>query len=173
MCGGFGEFQIRCDDMVVGNTSRFVNQMSIPGARSFRWQRMHLVDLDTVEDSPAFGRTHDEARVDQAAGIVRPTIVTGFSGNHLSVGLLLLRSIGRGAQDARINHLRPDFNVSVVVWTMERFVDKDADDLRCVVAEMNDKWMVPTEVREFDFSAFPPWMQINQTLGYFGGTGDE
>ena len=163
--------------MVVGNTSRFVNQMSIRGARSFRWQRMHLVDLDTVEDSPAFGWTHDnEARVDdQAAGIMsmRPTIVTGFSGNHLSVGLLLLRSIGRGAQDARINHRRPEFNVSVVVWTMERFVDKDADDLRCVVAEMNDKWKVPTEVREFDFSAYPPWMQINQTLGYFGGTGDE
>ena len=49
----------------------------------------------------------------------------------------------------------------------------DADGLRCVVAEMNEKWKVPTEVREFKFSAYPPWMQINQTLGYFGGTGDE
>ena len=134
---------------------------------------MHLVDLDTVENSTEFGRTHDEVRADQAAGIMRPTIVTGFSGNHLSVGLLLLRSIGRGAQDARLNHQRPEFNVSVVVWTMERFVDKDAEDLRCVVAEMNEKWKVHTEVREFNFSAYPPWMQINQTLGYFGGTGDE
>ncbi len=42
-----------------------------------------------------------------------------------------------------------------------------------MVAEMNEKWKVPTEVREFKFSAYPPWMQINQTLGYFGGTGDE
>jgi hypothetical protein len=74
-------------------------------------------------------------------------------------------SLGRSGNGFRVP--------SVVVWAMEKFTGADADDLRCVVRELNLKWNVQAEVREFDFSALPDWMRINQARGWMGGTGSQ
>ena len=92
---------------------------------------------------------------------IRPTVVTGFSENHLSVGLLLLRSIAKATSDAR--ETMPEFTVSVVLWTMDEFWGKDKDDLDCVVREMQATAGVDVEVRRFKFWIFPGWMRLEQT----------
>lgn len=159
--------------MVVGRTRRYLTQTENNLATDL--ENTHIVDLDTTDprDEPPTLR----------ASKVRPTIVTGFSSNHLPSGLLFLRSIGKAVQEARMmssmNQSSPgrsgnSFRVpSVVVWAMEKFTGADADDLRCVVRELNLKWNVQAEVREFDFSALPDWMRINQALGWMGGTGSQ
>lgn len=166
------EPKVRCKDTVVGRTRRYLTQTENNLATDL--ENTHIVDLDTPDprDEPPKLR----------ASKVRPTIVTGFSSNHLPSGLLFLRSIGKAVQEARMmssmNQSSPGrrsnsgFRVpSVVVWAMEKFRGADADDLRCVVRELNLKWNVQAEVREFDFSALPDWMRINQALGWMGGTG--
>jgi len=109
--------------MVVGKTSQYLPQLSTfenqtTGRLVFR--QMHVVNFDALAD----------AQMPVVAG-VRPTVVTGFSANHLSAGLLLLRSISRAAFTAKERNA--SFSVSVVVWAMEEFRGKDRDDLRCVV----------------------------------------
>lgn len=95
----------------------------------------------------------------------RPTVVTTFSSNHVEVGLLLLRSLGRIAAQQN------KYNISVVVWTMNDFPSVARRTLACVVPELQTLYKVPTEVREFDFSAWPSWMRINQKRAYNGGRG--
>lgn len=92
--------------------------------------------------------------------------MTAFSSNHVEVGLLLLRSLGRVAAQ------QSEFNVSVVVWTMDHFPTIALTALSCVVAELKTVYRVETEVRAFDFNAWPSWMRINQKKGYQGGRGN-
>ena len=169
---------MRCKDTVVGRTRRYLTQTENNLATVL--ESTHFVDLDTPDprDEPPRLRASE----------VEPTIVTGFSSNHLPSGLLFLRSIGRAVQEARMMMMsstmnqssspgRSGFNSfrvpSVVVWAMEKFTGADADDLRCVVRELNLKWNVQAEVREFDFSVLPDWMRINQARGWMGGTGSQ
>jgi hypothetical protein len=43
--------------------------------------------------------------------------------------------------------------------------------LACVVEELERLYNVPTEVRRFDFVAWPDWMRVNQKLGPNLGAG--
>ncbi|XP_024390547.1 uncharacterized protein [Physcomitrium patens] len=147
------ETPVICKDMVIGNTSQHHPQLTPSGnlhVGSFKWRKMHVVDFDAA----ALG-SHAPA-----VASIRPTIVTAFSANHLSVGMLLLRSIGKAAFSAWKRN--PSFNVSVVVWTMEEFKGKDRDDFRCVLSELENKWKLDVEVRRFKFWMYPKWMRINQ-----------
>lgn len=139
--------------MVVGNTSQHLPQLAMfenQTSGSFTWRQMHVVQLDNIPpQSQAPALQH-----------VRPTVVTGFSANHLSAGLLLLRSIAKAASDAR--ETKPEFALSVVVWEMDEFRGRDKDDLECVVREMKETSAVDVEVRRFKFWAFPGWMRIKQ-----------
>lgn len=159
--------KVRCEHLVVGNSSRNLPQLPTfesQTAGSFTWQQMHVVEFDAPvrhSRAPALFR-------------VRPTVVTGFSANHLSAGMLLLRSIAKAAADA--SGTRPGFEVSVVVWAMDEFGGKDKEDLECVVREMKATSGVEVEVRRFKFWAFPEWMRIKQRheTGSFNenGTGE-
>ena len=139
--------------MVMGNTSQYLPQLVTfenQTSGNFTWQQRHVVELDTV--APHTQRP--------ALKEVRPTIVTGFSANHLTIGLLLLRSIAKAALDVR--ETKPEFAVSVVVWEMDEFRGKDRDDMQCVVREIKEKSGVDVEVRRFKFWVFPEWMRIKQ-----------
>lgn len=143
--------------MVVGKTTRFVKQLSEVGMSSPTWGHLHFVDLE----SSSFQMP--------SLAAIKPTIVTGFSQNHLIVGLLLLRSIGKVVADAR--EINESFDISVVVWAMDKFTGNGEKEFLCAITELKEQWKVSIEVREFDFMALPTWMQINESLGHFGGTG--
>lgn len=159
--------------MVVGRTRRYLTQTD--DNLTTVLEATHIVELDTPDprDEPPTLR----------ASKVQPTIVTGFSSNHLPSGLLFLRSIGKAVREARTMSSTNQSSLarrsnsfrapSVVVWAMEKFTGADADDLRCVVRDLNLKWNVQAEIREFDFSALPDWMRINQARGWMGGTGSQ
>lgn len=95
----------------------------------------------------------------------QPTIVTAFSSNHLEVGLLFLRSVGRAAVG------QSAYNISIVVWTMNEFPPSAKTAFACVIEELQSLYKVRTEVRAFPFEAWPSWMRINQKRGYNGGRG--
>jgi hypothetical protein len=44
--------------------------------------------------------------------------------------------------------------------------------LDCVLEELTNEYGVKAEVRQFDWDAHPKWMRINESVGYFGGTGE-
>ncbi|KAG0620990.1 hypothetical protein M758_4G260000 [Ceratodon purpureus] len=128
---------VRCNHMVMGNTSQYLPQLVTfenQTSGNFTWQQRHVVELDTI--APHTKRP--------ALKEVRPTIVTGFSANHLTIGLLLLRSIAKAALDVR--ETKPEFAISVVVWEMDEFRGKDRDDMQCVVREIKEKSGVDVEV---------------------------
>ncbi|PTQ42609.1 hypothetical protein MARPO_0029s0112, partial [Marchantia polymorpha] len=87
----------------------------------------------------------------------------------LDLGLFMLRSLGKAAKEGV---LELGTGVSVVVWAMEIFKPEDQKILDCIIDELNTEYNVRAEVRLFDFSAHPQWMPLNQSLGYFGGTGE-
>ena len=151
---------LQCEHLVVGATEKYTSQLSPSELQKygFQWDTTKSVDLD-AEDPVRKPLSLPESEW-------RPTIVTGFSSNHVEVGLLLLRSLGKVAAQQR------EFNVSVVVWTMDYFPTIALKSLACVVGELQSVYKVQTEVREFDFNAWPPWMRINQKKGYKGGRGD-
>lgn len=148
-----------CKRLVVGATESFTPQPSSIHIQKhgFQWERMETVDLD-AEDPAREPPSLPESEW-------RPTIVTAFSSNHVEVGLLLLRSLGRVAAQQR------EFNVSVVVWTMNQFPARALQALSCVVKELQTVYNVQAEVRAFDFTAWPAWMHIDQKKGYKGGRG--
>ncbi|KAG0569078.1 hypothetical protein KC19_6G064000 [Ceratodon purpureus] len=150
----------KCEHLVVGATQKYTPQPSPSELQEygFQWNKMLSVDLD-VEDPARKPPSLPESEW-------QPTIVTAFSSNHAEVGLLLLRSLARVAAQQR------EFNVSVVVWTMDHFPTIAVQALACVVEELKTVYNVPTEVRAFDFNAWPPWMRINQKKGYNGGRGE-
>jgi hypothetical protein len=113
---------------VVGETKQYAPQPSPDELQAFNvhYESLKVVDLDTFPESAW-----------------RPTIVTACSSNHVEMGLLLLRSLGRVAE------LQSELNVSVVVWTMKEFPAVAAAALNCVVEELRVLHGVPTEVREF------------------------
>ncbi|OAE28704.1 hypothetical protein AXG93_2091s1110 [Marchantia polymorpha subsp. ruderalis] len=86
-----------------------------------------------------------------------------------AVGLFMLRSLGKAAKEGAVEL---GTGVSVVVWAMEVFKPEHQKILDCVIDELNTEYNVKAEVRLFDFSAHPQWMRLNQSLGYFGGTGE-
>lgn len=145
---------------MVGATQIYTPQPSPSELRTyaFQWDTIQSVDLDT-EDPARKPPSLPESEW-------RPTIVTAFSSNHAEVGLLLLRSLGRVAAQ------QSEFNVSVVVWTMNHFPSIALKALACVVGELQTVYKVQTKVRPFDFNAWPPWMRINQKKGYNGGRGE-
>lgn len=138
---------------MLGGTKKHGPQPSADELRryNFVWNSMEIVDLD--RDDPAR----------QPPSLImsewRPTIVTGFSSNHVEVGLLLLRSLGKMALN------QTEYSVSVVVWTMNEFPPMARKALACVAQELETLYNVPTEVRRFDFDAWPDWMRVNQKLG--------
>jgi hypothetical protein len=153
----------RCGKLVVGSSKRFVKQVPEEWNEAVEWQSRRVVDLDCVDPAhlpPALPEKDWQ-----------PTVVTGFSSNHMTVGLLLLRSIGQAVEDARKDG-SGIFDVSVVVWAMEVFDAEHQGLLNCVMDELIHDYGVKVEVRLFDWSAYPSWMRINQDLGYFGGTGE-
>lgn len=158
--GGVHKTKKKCKHLVVGETKQYAPQPSPDELQTFNvhYESLKVVDMDTEDPARALPSFPESAW--------RPTIVTAFSSNHVEVGLLLLRSLGRVAE------LQSEFNVSVVVWTMKEFPAVAAAALNCVVEELRTLHGVPTEVREFDFDAWPPWMRINQKLGYNGGRGE-
>lgn len=95
--------------MVVGKTSRYLQNATESSGR-FHSQQLHIVDLDATDSPPKPTN-------------IRPTLVTGFSANHLSSGLLLLRSIAKAAAT----------NLSVVVWAMEEFRGQDREHFHCIM----------------------------------------
>lgn len=160
-CRVFSELEngTNCRKLVAGSSERFVPQVPEEWSEAVEWQARRLVDLDCVDSS------HEPPALPQKDW--QPTVVTGFSGNHMTVGLLLLRSIGKAVKDGG-----GLFNVSVVVWAMEVFEPEHQELLDCVMNELIHEYGVNVEVRLFDWSAYPSWMRINEDLGYFGGTGE-
>lgn len=160
-CRTFAELQegTKCGKLVAGSSKRFVPQVSEEWSAAVEWQSRRVVDLDCADPS------HEAPALPEKDW--QPTVVTGFSSNHMTVGLLLLRSIGKAVKDGG-----GMFNVSVVVWAMEQFDDEHQDLLDCVMNELIHEYGVKAEVRLFNWSAYPSWMRINQNLGYFGGTGE-
>lgn len=150
---------LQCKHLVVGETKQYAAQPSLGELRklNLEWRTAETVGLDS-EDAARVAPSLPESEW-------RPTIVTAFSSNHAEVGLLLLRSLGRVAAQ------QSEFNVSVVVWTMNDLLAVASSALSCVVEELQALYNVPTEVRPFDFHAWPQWMRINQKLGYNGGRG--
>jgi hypothetical protein len=143
----------------MGGTKKYNPQPSLDELKryGFVWSSMEVVDLD--RDDPA--RQPPSLPMSEW----QPTIVTGFSSNHVEVGLLLLRSLGKMAFD------QTEYSVSVVVWTMNEFPPIARRALACVVEELERLYNVPTEVRRFDFVAWPDWMRVNQKLGPNLGAG--
>nr|PNR34819.1 hypothetical protein PHYPA_022717 [Physcomitrium patens] len=164
-CSNFNKFQVekkhspQCKLLIVGETKRYTQHPSLSLLRksNLLWDSEEIVDLD-VEDPERQPPLLPESQW-------RPTVVTTFSSNHVEVGLLLLRSLGRIAAQQN------KYNISVVVWTMNDFPSVARRTLACVVPELQTLYKVPTEVREFDFSAWPSWMRINQKRAYNGGRG--
>jgi hypothetical protein len=91
----------------------------------------------------------------------RPTIVTGFSRNHLRVGLLLMRSVGKSALNPIVSK---HYNVSLVVWVMEEFNSSETNYFDCQVRELKEVYHIDVEVRKPDFTKYPVWMHINPNL---------
>jgi hypothetical protein len=122
---------------VVGETKQYAPQPSPDELQAFNvhYEGLKVVDLDTEDPARTLPSFPESAW--------RPTIVTAFSNNHVEMGLLLLRSLGRVAE------LQSELNVSVVVWTMKEFPAVAAAALNCVVEELRVLHGVPTEVREF------------------------
>ncbi|BFI36801.1 hypothetical protein MARPO_0166s0002 [Marchantia polymorpha] len=161
-CRTFEELEAgtRCGLLVLGRSQRFVPQMSPLFSRAVEWKKRRSVDLDCPNPQ------HEPPAIPEKDW--QPTVVTGFSSNHMAVGLLMLRSLGRAAKEGTSGL----FNVSVVVYAMEVFLPEHQKLLDCVLDELNHEYNVRAEMRLFDFSAHPKWMRINQDLGYFGGTGE-
>ncbi|KAG0600979.1 hypothetical protein M758_11G075400 [Ceratodon purpureus] len=162
-CTNYNRFGVKsnqCKHLVLGGTKKHGPQPSADELRryNFVWNSMEIVDLD--RDDPAR----------QPPSLImsewRPTIVTGFSSNHVEVGLLLLRSLGKMALN------QTEYSVSVVVWTMNEFPPMARKALACVAQELETLYNVPTEVRRFDFDAWPDWMRVNQKLGPNLGKGE-
>jgi hypothetical protein len=100
----------KCGKLVVGCSRRFLPQVSKEWVEAVEWQNRRWVDLDCPDPS------HEPPTL--AEKDWQPTVVTGFSLNHLSFGLLLLRSLGKAVKDG--GHIGL-LNLSVVVWAMEVF----------------------------------------------------
>lgn len=144
---------------MVGETGRYTRQPSQEEVEGLKvlWKTRKAVDLDTKDparEPPSLSESEWQ-----------PTIVTAFSSNHLEVGLLFLRSVGRAAVG------QSAYNISIVVWTMNEFPPSAKTAFACVVEELQSLYKVRTEVRAFEFEAWPSWMRINQKRGYNGGRG--
>lgn len=152
---------VQCKHLVVGRTKTYTPQPSVDAKGNITtfWNTKEIVDLDARD--PA----REAPRLPESEW--KPTVVTAFSTNHLDVGLLLLRSLGKAASG------QSTYNISVVVWTMDEFPPLARRALDCVVEEIKTVYKVPVEVRQFDFGAWPSWMRINQKRGYKGGRGKE
>lgn len=155
-----GHQKIRCGTTVVGDSARYVPQLTLEWAQLMQWQSLRVVNLD------------DEDPARAGPGIPRenwrPTVVTAFSTNHFAVGSLLLRSLAKAGKEAADAGL---YNVSVIAYQLEEFNSTLQPLLDCVVREMNEEYNVNTELRLFNFSAVPAWMRINESRGY-SGTGE-
>jgi hypothetical protein len=115
----FGVFQEKCKTLVVGETKKYVEQACAKWTDRFQYKDLKIVDLDEPDD-PAPQVTLP------SMATWRPTIVTGFSRNHLHVGLLLLRSVGKAASNPIVYKL---YNGSLVVWVMEEFNSSETKNL--------------------------------------------
>ena len=140
----------------MGGTKKYNPQLSLDELKRycFVWSLMEVVDLDR----------DDLARQPLSLPMSKwqPTIVTGFSSNHVEVGLLLL---GKMAFD------HTEYNVLVVVWTMNKFPPIARRALACVVEELERLYKVPMEIQRFDFIAWLDWMRVNHKLGPNFGIG--
>ncbi|XP_024403622.1 uncharacterized protein [Physcomitrium patens] len=162
-CSNYNKFGVKtnhCKHLVVGETKRYSPQPSWDDFRryGFLWNTVEIVNLD-VEDPARNPPILPESQW-------RPTIVTAFSSNKAEVGLLMLRSLGKVAAE------QTEFNVSVVVYTLNRFPAIARRVLLCVINELQTVYKVPAEIRQFDFDAWPSWMHLNQTLSPNAGSGE-
>jgi hypothetical protein len=144
-------FQARCKTLVVGETKKYVEQARAKWTDWFQYEDLKIVDLDKPDD-PA------PQVVLPTMVTWRPTIVTGFSRNHLRVGLLLLRSVGKAASNPIVTK---HYNVSLVVWVMEEFNSSETKSFDCTVQELMDVYHINVEVRKPNLTKYPVWMRIN------------
>ncbi len=146
-----GVFQAWCKTLVVGETKKYVQQACAKWTDWFQYEDLKIVDLDEPGD-PA------PQVVLPTMATWRPTIVTGFSRNHLRVGLLLLRSVGKAASNPIVSK---HYNVSFVVWVMEEFNSSETKSFDCTVQELRDVYHINVEVRKPNLTKYPVWMRIN------------
>jgi hypothetical protein len=147
------EQQARCKTLVVGETKKYVQQACANWTDGFQYENLKIVDLDKPDPlaSPQL----------PPMAAWRPTIVTGFSRNHLRVGLLLMRSVGKSASNPIVSK---HYNVSLVVWVMEEFNSSETNYFDCQVRELKEVYHIDVEVRKPDFTKYPVWMHINPNL---------
>ncbi|KAH9558679.1 hypothetical protein CY35_06G020000 [Sphagnum magellanicum] len=147
------EQQARCKTLVVGETKKYVQQACANWTDGFQYENLKIVDLDKPDPlaSPQL----------PPMAAWRPTIVTGFSRNHLRVGLLLMRSVGKSASNPIVSK---HYNVSLVVWVMEEFNSSETNYFDCQVWELKEVYHIDVEVRKPDFTKYPVWMRINPNL---------
>ncbi|KAH9538094.1 hypothetical protein CY35_16G087200 [Sphagnum magellanicum] len=143
--------QASCETLIVGETKKYVEQACAIWTDKLQYKNLKIVNLDEM----------DPASQPPTLMTWRPTIVTGFSRNHLRVGLLLLRSVGRAAANPIVSK---HYNVSLVVWVMEEFTSSETEHLNCTIKELKDVYHINVELRKADFAKYPTWMRINPSL---------
>ncbi len=151
LCFFLDVFQAKCKTLVVGETKKYIEQACAKWTDRFQYKDLKIVNLDKPDD-PA-----PQVSLPSMA-TWRPTIVTGFSRNHLHVGLLLLRSVGKAASNPILSKL---YNVSLVVWVMEEFNSSETKNFDCTVWELKEVYHIDVEVRKPNFTKYPDWMRIN------------
>jgi len=154
--------QASCETLIVGETKKYVEQACAIWTDKLQYKNLKIVNLDEM----------DPASQPPTLMTWRPTIVTGFSRNHLRVGLLLLRSVGRAAANPIVSK---HYNVSLVVWVMEEFTSSETEHLNCTIKELKDVYHINVELRKADFAKYPTWMRINPSLFNIqeGGRGED
>ncbi|KAL3698409.1 hypothetical protein R1sor_012485 [Riccia sorocarpa] len=155
-----GKQRVTCGVMVIGESSNYVPQLTLEWAQLIQWQTLRVVNLDEEVPSRSAPQLPQE--------MWQPTVVTAFSGNHFPVAALLLRSLAKAGQEAADAGL---YNISVVVYSIEKFNSTLQGIFDCVVREMNEVYHVSTEARVFNFSAVPEWMRLDPFRPY-NGTGE-
>lgn len=143
-----GWLQVKCKKLVVGHSTRYVEQACPAWTYDMFYEELLVVDLDTP----------DPRQQPPVLAEWRPTIVTAFSSNHFKYGLLLLRSIHKAAPSIRAN-----YNVSVVAWTMDELSREQENYLNCVLLELAVSG-IHAETRKFPFLDYPSWMRLNKSL---------
>ena len=141
---------MNCKTLVVGHSSKYVEQACPAWTKEIYYKEREVVYLDTPD-------------LTQKPIILpkwRPTVVTAFSSNHFKYGLLLLRSVGKQASSFRV---KQTYNISVVAWTMDEFSPAQEKALSCVIEEL-EAMGVQAEARRFPFNDYPVWMRLNKDL---------
>jgi hypothetical protein len=88
VCVFLGVFQEKCKTLVIGETKKYIEYACVKWIDKFQYKDLKIMDLDKPNDlAPQV--------ILPSMTTWRPTIVIGFSKNHLHVGLLLLKSVGK------------------------------------------------------------------------------